>query len=61
MVKILHVTVMDSTAMGALLVGYNAAHAVGVEYEARDVAPFMERQLRITGIYDRLVSAPGRG
>ena len=55
-VNMLHVTFVDSTGMGALLAGFNAAHAAGVEYHVRDVAPFVERQLRITGIYDRLAA-----
>ena len=73
-VNMLHVTFVDSTGMGALLAGYNAAvsggrlmliggynaaHAAGVEYQVRDVAPFVEQQLRTTGIYDRLVSRQG--
>jgi hypothetical protein len=44
--------------MGALLAGYNAAQAAGVEYMVRDVAPFVERQLRATGTYDLLAGHP---
>jgi hypothetical protein len=49
-----HVSFVDSTGMGALLAGYNAAKAAGVGY-AVPVASFVEKQLRTTGLYDRLV------
>jgi anti-anti-sigma factor len=49
-----HVTFVDSTGVGAFLAGYNAANAAGVEYALHD-ASFLEKQLRTTGLYDRLV------
>ena len=57
-VSMRHVTFADSTGMGALLAGYNAAQAAGVEYVVRDAAPFVERQLRATGTYELLVAHP---
>lgn len=55
-VSLLHVTFVDSTGIGALLAGFDEARAAGVEYRVRDVAPFIERQLRATGTYDQLVA-----
>lgn len=57
-VSMLHVTFADSTGMGALLAGHNAAQAADVEFAVRDVAPFVERQLRATGTYDLLAARP---
>jgi anti-sigma B factor antagonist len=50
-----HVTFIDSTGIGALVAGYHAAHTAGVAYRVGRVAPFVERQLRTTGLYERLV------
>jgi anti-sigma B factor antagonist len=47
--------------MGALLAGYNAANAAGVGYAVRDVAAFVEKQLRIAGLYEHLVLPGGDG
>ncbi|MEV0731831.1 STAS domain-containing protein [Polymorphospora sp. NPDC050346] len=55
-VDLLHVSFVDSTGIGALLAGYNAAIDSGVGYRVRAVAPFVERQLRLTGVYGQLVS-----
>jgi anti-anti-sigma factor len=55
-VNLRHVSFVDSTGMGALLAGYNAAQEAGVEYSVQEVAPFVEKQLRTTGIYDQLVT-----
>jgi anti-sigma B factor antagonist len=57
-VNMRHVTFVDSTGIGALLAGYNAANAAGVGYAVRSVASFVEKQLRTTDLHDRLV-APG--
>lgn len=54
-VSMRYVTFIDSTGMGALIAGYEAARSCGVEYVVDDVAPFVERQLRTTGIFERLV------
>jgi anti-sigma B factor antagonist len=55
-VSMQHVTFVDSTGMGALLAGYNAARSAGVRYVVQNVAPFIEKQLRTTRIYDQLAS-----
>jgi anti-sigma B factor antagonist len=60
-VNLRHVTFIDSTGMTALLAGYNAARQHGVGYEVHEVAPFVERQLRTTGVYDQLVTGGGVG
>jgi anti-anti-sigma factor len=46
------VTFMDSTGIGALVVGYNAAREVGAEFRVRDPSTFVQRQLHITGLTD---------
>jgi anti-anti-sigma factor len=51
-----HVSFVDSTGIGALAAGYNAAVRVGVDYRVRHVAPFVDKQLRLTGLYDQLVA-----
>jgi len=53
-----HVSFVDSTGIGALAAGYTAARAAGVEFTVRDLAPFIAEQLRLTGLYDRLVRTP---
>jgi anti-sigma B factor antagonist len=58
-VNMRHVVFVDSTGMSALLAGYNAAKNAGVRYEVREIAPFVEKQLRATGLYDLLVRQPG--
>ncbi|BCJ69027.1 STAS domain-containing protein [Polymorphospora rubra] len=55
-IDLLHVSFVDSTGIGALVAGYNAAIDSGVDYTVRAVAPFVERQLRLTGVYGQLVS-----
>jgi len=49
-VDMLHVTFMDSTGIGALVVGYNAAREVNAEFEVRNPSQFVHRQLHITGL-----------
>jgi anti-sigma B factor antagonist len=51
-VDMLHVTFMDSTGIGALVVGYNAAHDVGARFEVHNPSQFVHRQLHITGLTD---------
>jgi anti-anti-sigma regulatory factor len=50
---------VDSTGIGALAAGYTAARKAGVEFTVRHLAPFIAEQLRMTGLYDHLVSADG--
>jgi anti-sigma B factor antagonist len=49
-VDMLHVTFMDSTGVGTLVVGYNAAREVGAEFVVRNPSTFVHRQLHITGL-----------
>jgi len=51
-VDMTHVTCMDSTGVGALVVGYNAAREEGAEFEVRNPSTFVHRQLHITGLTD---------
>jgi anti-anti-sigma factor len=53
-IDMLHVSFVDSTGIGALVAGFNAANEAGVEYTVRSMAPFVERQLRVAGLYDQL-------
>jgi anti-anti-sigma factor len=58
-VSMRHVVFVDSTGMSALLAGYNAAKEAGIGYEIREIAPFVEEQLRATGVYELLARQPG--
>lgn len=51
-VDLLYVTFIDSTGIGALAAGYNAARSLGVRFVVRRPSPFIETQLRQTGLYD---------
>jgi anti-sigma B factor antagonist len=51
-VDMLHVTFMDSTGIGALVVGYNAARELGAVFEVHNPSQFVHRQLHITGLTD---------
>src|SRR4051794_25030882 len=51
-VDMLRVTFMDSTGIGALVVGYNAAHEIGADFVVRNPSQFVLRQLHITGLTD---------
>ena len=51
-VDMLHVTFIDSTGIGALAGGHNAAQSVGVPFEVANPAPFVEQQLRMLGLLD---------
>ncbi|GIF62036.1 hypothetical protein Ais01nite_00710 [Asanoa ishikariensis] len=54
-----HVTFVDSTGMGALVAGLNAAREHQVRFGVHAVAPFVEKQLRIAGLYEALVLPQG--
>jgi anti-anti-sigma factor len=56
-VDMLHVSFVDSTGIGALAAGYTAAGNAGVPFTVRHLAPFVADQLRLTGLYEHLVSA----
>jgi anti-sigma B factor antagonist len=49
-VDMLHVSFMDSTGIGALVIGYNAARELGAKFMVRNPSPFVFRQLHITGL-----------
>jgi anti-sigma B factor antagonist len=57
-VNMMHVTFVDSTGMGALVAGFKAARDLQVRFTVQGVAPFVEKQLRIAGLYETLVSPP---
>jgi anti-sigma B factor antagonist len=59
-INLRHVAFVDSTGTSALIAGYTAAHDAGVVYEVRQVAPFIEQQLHVTGVFDRLVPPQSR-
>jgi anti-sigma B factor antagonist len=54
-VNMRHVAFVDSTGTTALIAAYNAAQEVGVAYEVREVAQFVEQQLNVAGVFDHLV------
>jgi anti-anti-sigma factor len=58
-VNMKHVVFIDSTGMSALIAGYQAAKSAGVGYEVREMAPFVEKQLRVTGLLELLAQRPG--
>ena len=60
-VNMRHVVFVDSTGMGALVAGYNAAQAAGVGFEVHQLAPFVEEQLRVAGLHALLVPERSRG
>jgi anti-anti-sigma factor len=45
-------TFVDSSGIGALAAGYNAALANRVGFLLREVAPSVERSLRVAGLYE---------
>jgi anti-sigma B factor antagonist len=58
-VDMLRVTFMDSTGIGALVVGYNTARDVGADFVVRNPSPFVLRQLHITGLAEVFGLPPG--
>ena len=53
-VDMLHVTFIDSTGLAALLAAQRAAQGLGTSLVVRQVSTFLERQLRMAGIYEVL-------
>jgi anti-sigma B factor antagonist len=51
-VDMLHVTFVDSTGIGALAAGQNAARLVGVGFSVSNPTPFVRQQLRMMGLSD---------
>jgi anti-sigma B factor antagonist len=58
-VNMRHVAFVDSTGIGALIAAYNAATTAGVEFDVQQSAPFVEKQLRATGLYRLLTQDSG--
>lgn len=56
-VDLRHVTFIDSTGIGALAAGRNAARSVGVELVVRHPTDFVARQLRSMGLYEALLGS----
>jgi anti-sigma B factor antagonist len=54
-VDLLHVTFIDSTGLGALARGRNAAYRTGIGFAVRHPSAFVARQMRQTDLYDTLV------
>jgi anti-anti-sigma factor len=55
-VDLLHVTFIDSTGIGALAAGHNAAGRMRLGFVVRHPNAFVASQLRQTGLYDTLVT-----
>ena len=53
-VDLLHVTFIDSTGIGALAAGSNAAGRLGIPCLVARPSAFVERQLHQTGVYESL-------
>jgi anti-sigma B factor antagonist len=51
-VDMLHVTFVDSSGIGALAAGQNAARTVGIGFAVSNPAPFVRQQLRMMGLAD---------
>nr|WP_240940065.1 STAS domain-containing protein [Planosporangium flavigriseum] len=51
-VDMLHVTFVDSSGIGALAAGQNAARTVGVGFAVTNPASFVRQQLRMMGLTD---------
>jgi anti-anti-sigma factor len=60
MVDLLHVTFIDSTGIGALAAGHNAAERMRLGFAVRNAYGFVAAQLRQTGLYDALVTGSER-
>jgi len=58
-VDLRYVTFIDSTGIGALAAGYNAARRLGVRLTIRQPTPFIVTQLQQTGLYTTLTAEAG--
>jgi anti-anti-sigma factor len=56
-VDLRHVTFIDSTGIGALAAGHNAARSVGIDFVVRHPTDFVSRQLRSMGLYEALIGS----
>lgn len=59
-VDLLYVTLIDSTGIGTLAAGYNAARRVGVRLTIRRPSTFIATQLQQTGLYATLTADADR-
>jgi anti-sigma B factor antagonist len=55
-VDLMYVTFIDSTGIGALAAGYNAARSRGVRFLVRRPSVFIAAQLRHSGLYEVLTA-----
>jgi anti-sigma B factor antagonist len=51
------VTFIDSTGIGALAAGHNAARRIGIDFVVRHPTDFVSRQLRSMGLYEALTGS----
>jgi anti-anti-sigma factor len=57
-VELLYVTLVDSSGIGALVAGYNAATRVGVGFKVSNANALVHQQLRVTGLIEVLGAGP---
>jgi anti-anti-sigma factor len=55
-VDLLHVTFIDSTGIGALAAGAQAARTLGIAFTVRNPSAFVATQLHTTGLYEVLTA-----
>ncbi|OKI50435.1 STAS domain-containing protein [Micromonospora sp. CB01531] len=53
-VNMLHVTFLDSTGLTTLLSAHRAAQQLGTALVVRELSAFVQKQLRVAGIYEIL-------
>ncbi|GII22558.1 STAS domain-containing protein [Planosporangium mesophilum] len=58
-VDLLHVTFIDSTGIGALAAGHNAAQRRGLGFAVRNATGMVAAQLRQTGLHDAVAGGNG--
>lgn len=56
-VDMLHVTFLDSTGLTTLLAAHRAAQRHGTALVVRELSEFVQRQLRVAGIYEILTGS----
>jgi anti-anti-sigma factor len=59
-VDLMHVTFIDSTGIGALVAGRNAAQALGIPFTVRRPSSYVVAQLHQTGLYEVLTTGADR-
>ncbi len=53
-VDMLHVTFIDSNGLATLLAAHRSARQFGTTLVVRQLSDFLQRQLRVAGVYDTL-------